>query len=96
MEGNGHFTAAIRTSSLQRSFGTTANGYLVMFPPAKRYDDVVVNFGLVDAPFVLRKEVSGRWSLVGDAYVNGSIRGVSFWHWLAGRSRGDRVYFDIQ
>ncbi|KAI0831038.1 HET-domain-containing protein [Hypoxylon sp. FL0890] len=60
--------AAMRMLSWRRLV-TTSSGYLGLVPAAARAGDVVAVLVGCDAPLVLRPEAGGRYSVVGEAYV---------------------------
>ncbi|KAK3642178.1 hypothetical protein LTR22_016194 [Elasticomyces elasticus] len=59
-----------------RAYFTTASGLLGLAPPSSREGDQVWFFSGAKLPFVLRPEADGtHYTLVGEAYVNGYMRG---------------------
>ncbi|KAI0890664.1 HET-domain-containing protein [Annulohypoxylon maeteangense] len=52
-----------------RRLVTTESGYLALVPAASQAGDVIAVLSGCDAPLVLRPEIEGRYSVVGEAYV---------------------------
>lgn len=70
----GAFSKALTLGGSSRCFGTTAEGYMGLFPSAAQVGDLVcVLFGGV-VPFLLREHV-GYFELVGECYVHGVMEG---------------------
>ncbi|KAK3647812.1 hypothetical protein LTR56_007786 [Elasticomyces elasticus] len=64
------------TMAGDRAYFTTASGLLGLVPPSSREGDQVWFFSGAKLPFVLRPEADGiHYTLVGEAYVNGYMRG---------------------
>jgi hypothetical protein len=67
----------------------TSEGHLGLGPAAMQRGDVVVVILGAELPFIFRKEDKGRYSLVGEAYVDGIMDGEIL-------QRGSETeYFDI-
>jgi hypothetical protein len=76
-------TAELGQYALGRRFFITRNGYFGLGPQAAREGDHVIILPGVDVPFVLRKS-STTHRVVGEAYVEGIMRGEALEQWRLG------------
>ncbi|XDG07219.1 hypothetical protein ABKA04_006834 [Annulohypoxylon sp. FPYF3050] len=77
-------TTAMRMLAWRRLV-TTCSGYLALVPAATRAGDVIAVLVGCDAPLVLRPEFEGRYSVVGEAYVQ----------WVTGGELQQRIEKEI-
>lgn len=71
---NWPFVSMLNRLDGRRKF-ITAKGYVGLGPFAMQREDFVCIFQGVEVPFVIRKQKSCHYTLIGDAYVSGIMHG---------------------